>query len=328
MRVTRETLVALLSRRGAAFVTVTLSWSGRIMRFSRARLRDLLHQRGAAFAMARCCCDRIMRFSRARFVALLHPRGAAFAMAALCFCGWAIDFATDRVGAQLAPAPVVVDTPVPVSIPRGGDARREIVYDPYAPLSGIKGAFVLNGRGGAAGSIPDVDYGQGYAAVDGSVRRNGRADARSAARQGATELRYIGRVSGPAPIAVLQDGEQRRIVSVGDTFNNVVVMKIDEHQVVLSSGRVLQFSIVNDTVSAPAVPAGPVVAPTDAATSSSQAMGQSLLPRVTAPQSAPGPMVFPQPRFDPTPAATNAPAAPTLTTTTINNLNSFFGGHP
>jgi hypothetical protein len=251
-------------------------------------------------------------------------------MAALCFAGWAIDFATDRVGAQLAPAPVVLATAVPVSIPLGGDARREIVYDPYAPLSGIKGVFLLNGRSGAAGSIPDVNYGQGYAAVDGTVRRNGGADPRGAGRQGDTTLRYIGRVSGAAPIAVLQDGDQRRIVSVGDTFNNVVVMKIDEHQVVLSSGRVLQFSIVNDTVSAPVVPMGPVAAPTDPATPPSQAMGQSLLPRVTMPQGAP-PLFYPPaqvPAIEPTPAASNASAAPTLTTTTINNLNSFFGGHP
>jgi hypothetical protein len=204
------------------------------------------------------------------------------------------------------------------------------VYDPYAPLSGIKGVFLLNGRSGAAGSIPDVDYGQGYAAVDGSVRRNGGSDPRGAARQGETDLRYIGRVSGPAPIAILQDGEQRRIVSVGDTFNHVVVMKIDERQVVMSSGRVLHFSLANDTVSAPVVPMGPVAAPTGPATPPSQAMGQSLLPRVTMPQGAP-PLFYPPaqvPAIEPTPAASNASAAPTLTTTTINNLNSFFGGHP
>jgi hypothetical protein len=318
MRITRDRIVGLLRSRGSAAIRVVRNGAVRITRAIRS----------SALRVALNCSGRIARATRERSFGLLNHRGAAFAMAALCFAGWAIDFATDRVGAQLAPAPVVLATAVPVSIPLGGDARREIVYDPYAPLSGIKGVFLLNGRSGAAGSIPDVDYGQGYAAVDGSVRRNGGSDPRGAARQGETDLRYIGRVSGPAPIAILQDGEQRRIVSVGDTFNHVVVMKIDERQVVLSSGRVLHFSLANDAVSAPLVPVGPAVAPIDPGTPPRQAMGQSVVPRVTGPQGAPvAPFAYPvqPPAIDPTPVPTNAPA---LTTTTINNLNSFFGGHP
>jgi hypothetical protein len=264
-----------------------------------------------------------MKNFRAKVMGLMNPRGAAFAMAALCFVGWVTDFATDRAGAAFAPPIVAPDAPVPVSVPRGGDARREILFDPYAPLFAAKGPLrFLNAAGGAGGSVPDVNYGEGYAAVDGSVRSNTSVGVRGDGKRTDDDVRYIGRVSGAVPIAVLQDGDQRRIVSVGDTFNHVVVMKIDERQVVLSSGRVIQFSIVNDAVAAPVVPAGPIstqqapsVQPTAPPADQSR-----FAPRFTIP---PGAAVQAQPDVDAAPAPTRPPQ---LTPATINQLNSVFGG--
>src|SRR5665213_2228695 len=98
-----------------------------------------------------------MKNFRAKVVSLMNPRGAVFAMAALCFAGWVTDCATDRAGAAFAPPVVAPDTPVPVSVPRGGDARRDIVFDPYASLFSSKGPLrFLNAGGGAGGSVPDV----------------------------------------------------------------------------------------------------------------------------------------------------------------------------
>jgi hypothetical protein len=99
-------------------------------------------------------------------------------------------------------------------------------------------------------------------------------------------------------------------------------MKIDERQVVLSSGRVIQFSIVNDAVAAPVVPVGPIstqqtppVQPTDPPTVQTRVVPRFVIPR--------GAGVQVQPDVNAAPAPTQPPQ---LTPATIHQLNSFFGG--